>query len=256
MVSEPIDRRRLVALYEQRLAADTSSRVFLPLAELYRGDARPEDARRILEEGLARHPDFVSALVALAQVLLDLGEESRALEILTRVLTRDPQNMVALRLLAAAAENGDDWPGAVLHLERVVRLEPGDFEAVARLQAARNRLAGGEMPQPTAPAAPAPVAAATVATVVPTDALGGVVTLTLADLYMRQGYTDRALDLLAKMAAAEPDRADVQERLVRLAQADGSAGAPAGTFLRRRTAGERQGERQQFEAWLERSGED
>ncbi len=253
MVSDPIDRQRLMALYEQRLAADPSSRAFLPLAELYRHAARTEDARQLLEAGLARHPEFVSALVSLAQVLLDLGDDDRAQDVLNRVLTRDPQNLVALRLQAAAAENSADWPGAVEHLERIARLEPADFEAVARLQAARSRLTEATSPAEPPPA-PAPAAEAAVDS--SRDAMGGVVTLTLADLYLRQGYTERARELLSRMAAAEPDREDVRERLGRLALAEDSSSAAAGPLNRRRTSGERQGERQRFETWLERAGED
>jgi tetratricopeptide (TPR) repeat protein len=251
MVSDPVARQRLMVLYEQRLAADPASRAFLPLAELYRGEGRPEDARLLLEAGLARHPAFVSAQVVLAQVLLDLGDETQAQDVLARVIDRDPENVVALRLLAASAENGEDWTAAVRHLERIVRCEPGDFEAVARLQASRKRISGSGL---SVVPAPAPAAGATVGAI--GDTVGGVVTLTLVDLYLRQGHRDRARELLVQMAAAEPDREDVKERLLRLAEAGSPAGASVGGTAHRRTSGERQGERRQFDAWLESAGED
>jgi tetratricopeptide (TPR) repeat protein len=253
MVFDPIDRQRLVALYEQRLAADPGSRAFLPLAELYRREARHQDARRVLETGVGRHPAFVSALVALAQVLLDQSEDDRARDVLAQVSQRDPDNLVALRLLAAAAENAADWAGVVQHLERVVRLEPADFEAVARLRAARAKV---EAASATAPAPVPAAAAASVVALGPGDTVGGVVTLTLADLYLRQGYTDRARELLVRMAAADPDREDVRERLVRLARSDASPAVPGGMAPRRGLAGERSGERQRLESWLERASED
>ena len=251
MVSDPITRRRLMVLYEQRLAADPASRAFLPLAELYRGEGRSADARLLLEAGIARHPEFVSALVVLAQVLLDMGNETGAEEVLARVIARDPENIVALRLLAAAAENGENWRAAVGHLEQIVRFEPADCEAVARLQEARKRINGKDLSAKAA-TLPSPDPTGGVAG----ETFGGVVTLTLADLYIRQGYTDRARELLLRMAADEPDREDVRERLARLAEAGDPAGAPAGGPARRRTSGERQGERQRFEAWLERASDD
>jgi predicted Zn-dependent protease len=251
MFSDPTDRQRLMALYEQRLAADPASRAFLPLAELYRRDARPEDAREMLEAGLVRHPGFVSALVALAQVLLDLGDDTGAQDVLARVVARDPENLVALRLQAAAAEDDENWLGAIAHLERIVRLETADFEAVARLQTARNRLTNQSLPPEAAPAPALETAA-----VVPGDTVGAVVTLTLADLYLRQGYTDRARELLSQMAANDPGREDVRERLIRLTQAEAPSGEPTGTIVRRRTSGERQGERRRFVAWLDSAGED
>ncbi len=251
MVSDPVARQRLMALYEQRLAADPSSRTFLPLAELYRLETRPEDARLLLEAGLARHPEFVSAQVVLAQVLLDLGDEARAQEVLARVVARDPENLVALRLLASAAVNREDWAGVVEHLEQIVRLEPTDREAVARLLSARNKLSDKTLAESPAATAPREKIGTTIG-----DVVGGVFTLTLADLYIRQGYTERARELLLRMAADEPDREDVRERLARLDQMEGSAGTPAAAVARRRTSGERQDERQRFEAWLERATED
>lgn len=261
MVADPIDRQRLMALYQQRLDADPSSRVFLPLAELLRREARHEDARRLLEVGLERHPGFVSALVALAQVLLDLGDEARAGDALAQVAGRDPDNLVVLRLQAAAAENRDDRPAAVSLLERIVRLDPGDFATVGRLLAARERLAAA-LPTAPPPAVTADVASADATTVDATtvdlagEAVGGVVTLTLADLYLRQGHTDRARELLLAIAEAHPDREDVRERLLRLERAEAAVDVPDQPLLRRRTAGERFGERQRFESWLERAGED
>lgn len=253
MVADPIDRQRLMALYQQRLDADPGSRVFLPLAELLRREARHEDARRLLEAGLQRHPGFVSALVALAQVLLDLGEEGSAEEVLVQVTGRDPDNLVALRLLAAAAENRDDWPAAVTHLERIAHVDPADVSAVDRLLAARERVTTPALAAPTPPAVVIPGAATT--EISATDGAGGVLTLTLADLYLRQGYTERARELLTAIAEAHPDREDVRERIRRLDQA-GAAPGPDQPVLRRRTAGERSGERQRFESWLERAGED
>lgn len=256
MVSDAIDRRRLIELYERRLAADPGSRAFLPLAELYRAEGRHFDARRVLETGLVRHPDFVSAMVALAQVNMDLAEEAQGLALFERVVGRDPDNLVALRGLAALAENRADWPGTCRYLERVVRLDAADVESAARYEAARRRVMDGPEDSTTASA---PVAAA----VVPqpplpqamANPIGGVVTLTLADLYLRQGYIERARVLLDRMAAAEPNRQDVQERLERLARTE-AAGPAAGVFARRRTASERHDERNHFENWLEKAGEE
>jgi thioredoxin-like negative regulator of GroEL len=252
MVADPIDRQRLMALYQQRLDADPASRVFLPLAELLRRDGRHAEARLLLEAGRQRHPGFISALVALSQVLLDLGDETGAREILDQVATRDPDNLVALRLQAAAAANRDDWPAAVAHLERIARLDPGDVVAIDRLQAARESLAA------TVPAAAVQEASteAATATEATAEAAGGVITLTLADLYLRQGYTERARELLTAIAAAHPDREDVRERIRRLDHAEATPGPPDQPLLRRRMTGERTGERQRFESWLERAGED
>ena len=240
MVSDPIDRQRLMALYEQRLAADPGSRAFLPLAELYRRDARHQDARRILEAGLGRHPGLRlgpggpgPGPPGPGRGRPAPGRSSRGCVSAIRTTSsrcgcwrRRP------RTATTGPASSSISSASCGSSRRTSRRSPGSrppATTVAADLAGRARAgAGGGGRERRA--------------VVPGDTVGGVVTLTLADLYLRQGYTDRARELLSRMAAAEPDREDVRERLVRLARGRSLAGGARGrTSLRRRTAGERLG---------------
>jgi tetratricopeptide (TPR) repeat protein len=260
MAADAVDRDRLIAHFEQRLERDPHARAFVPLADLYRKAGRHDDARRVLTDGVAQHPNFVSALVALGRLLDELGEGQTSRSLLERALARDPDNLVALRLLATGAEGRGDWPAATAHLERLARLDPDDLLVHDRLRDAR-RHAADMAPATTVPPPAESLLAA--------DPGAGVATLTLADLFLRQGHRDQARRILQQLAAAAPGRQDVQERLAAL-DGDATGGpAPAAAAataaaseaqqrqrIHRRTSTERQVDHERFQAWVERASQD
>ncbi len=91
-----------VARLEQRVSLDSSSPLFLPLAEAYRQDGRAPDAERVLRAGLAHYEQHFSGRTALGRVLLQLGRPEEALRQLERVCRAVPDNLLAARLLLDA----------------------------------------------------------------------------------------------------------------------------------------------------------
>lgn len=92
---------RLEAL-RQRWEDDPGSRIFLQLAEEYRRQGEMEKALGVLEDGLKRHPNYLSAQVALGRCQLELGDAAAARQVLERVVKRDTTQMVANKLLVRA----------------------------------------------------------------------------------------------------------------------------------------------------------
>ena len=205
-----------IAHFEARLRDDPASRAFLPLADLYRRTGKLEWARQLLAAGLEVDPGCVSARAALGDVLVSLGDLAAAREQLSEVLDRDPQNTLALRLLAGDAATRGEWEVARSLAERLLRLLPEDGEVRKLLREVRGRLATvtpAPRPVPAAPT-PAPRGESTV-----DGALGigsGLETPTLADLYRRQGYPEKARAILSRILAAEPGRPDALDVLARL----------------------------------------
>ncbi|MCB1037409.1 MAG: tetratricopeptide repeat protein, partial [Acidobacteria bacterium] len=74
----------------QRWEADPGSRVFLQLAEEYRRLGRKDEAIHVLEQGLERSPNHLSAKVALGRCRLEKQEYGSAAGIFEEVLERDP----------------------------------------------------------------------------------------------------------------------------------------------------------------------
>ncbi|HOX26530.1 MAG TPA: tetratricopeptide repeat protein [Candidatus Krumholzibacteria bacterium] len=231
MSTQGPDPAAQIAHFENRLQADPRSRAFLPLADLYRRTGQLDRARQVLERGLEIHPHLVIARAAFGQVLAELGEPAAATDALLAVVAQDPDNVLAIRLLAQCAAARDDWPAACECGERLLRLEPDDPGARETVREARRRL-GTAAPAPDAPRPPSTPSAPSPARAAPSpapDPAGGVrpesgrlrvgdgfETPTLADLYLRQGHPEKARAILERILAAEPDRADALEVMARL----------------------------------------
>ena len=100
-MSDAFSAERLAQL-EERWRREPESRVFLQLAEEYRRGGMMSRAVEALEQGVARHPNQVSALVALGRCRLEVDDATRAVEAFELALTLDPAQLVANRLLVEA----------------------------------------------------------------------------------------------------------------------------------------------------------
>lgn len=85
--------------YLKRYQEDPRSRIFAPLAELYRKAGLVDEAIEIAREGLQHHPQFVGGRVALARALFDQKRYEEVIEELSAVVRDVPDNLVAQRLL-------------------------------------------------------------------------------------------------------------------------------------------------------------
>jgi tetratricopeptide (TPR) repeat protein len=123
------DVQRLLASYN--LAPE--SRAFAPLADAYRAAGRLDEAVRLLETGVGRHPRYVSAFVLLGFCQRDLHQDDAAEATFARVLELDPDNLIALRYRAECARRRGVPERAVEYLRRALELDPFDREVQADL---------------------------------------------------------------------------------------------------------------------------
>jgi hypothetical protein len=117
----------------ERQRAAPESRAFAPLAAAYRELGELSTAIRVLEEGMARHPNYVSGLVLLAECQRDLGDDEAAEASFARVLELDPDNLVALRYRADRAHRRGALDRAVDALRRAMEIDPFDRDVQADL---------------------------------------------------------------------------------------------------------------------------
>jgi tetratricopeptide (TPR) repeat protein len=95
-----------------RWQAEPGSRVFVQLAEEYRRAGRLNEALKVLEAGLRRQPNYLSAKIALGRCRLETGEVDVAAGIFQEVLRRDATNLVANKLLVEAYLEASNLPKA------------------------------------------------------------------------------------------------------------------------------------------------
>ncbi len=86
---------RYLRIYQE----NPDSRVFAPLADLYRRLGRLSEAEDICREGNERHPYYAGGKVALAHVLLDSGRLDEALREAESVVVYYPDNLLARKIL-------------------------------------------------------------------------------------------------------------------------------------------------------------
>lgn len=250
-----MDLEQKIEIFSRRLSQDPHARVFAPLADLLRQSGRLEDALELLDEGLGRHPDYVSALVIKGRTLMDSGRVEDARHVLGRVLELDAENFVVLRLMTEEARSRQAWTEAIPLLEKLVVLDPDDSRWAGALEESRRLAEPPEISHEGEESSP-----------LGTDS--SFATMTLVDIYLAQGYRDKALDALRQMAAREPDRPDVLDRIAEI-QAAGPAVPPAPSgpaippltgpddsgSLNRHVA-KRSHEKKKFEDWIDRIRQD
>jgi len=119
--------------FEEQYRRQPESLVFARLADAYRKAGEPGRALDLLEEGIERHPDYLSAHIVRARTFRDLGREADAREAFERVLALDAQNLVAMRGLADLARLRSDPAEERDWLRRLVQADPFNEEPAARL---------------------------------------------------------------------------------------------------------------------------
>ena len=247
-----------VERWETRMRAKESGAAFLRLADLLLAADRSEEALKVLEDKVAGGNAYHGALLQLGRLLFQRGRDLEARSHLLRLLGDDPGNKLALIELAERAAAALRWDEASRYFQRLSELDPQNSHWEERLRNARteaaNRPGGGGL-HSGAGYRPLP-------------------TLTLVEIYLAQGYRDKALAVLQEMSAADPDRLEVRDRIREIEQGlsaplqgaplategpDAEPGKPplgAGALtsqlerVRREAAERRAEEKQMFQSWV------
>src|ERR1700676_922937 len=85
---------------------------------------KPDEARQLCEQGLARQPGDPMLHHLLAAVLFSQGEIPSARGHVERGLAKRPENAAAQLLAARIARAAKDFDGALSHLDRVIAIAP------------------------------------------------------------------------------------------------------------------------------------
>lgn len=158
------------------------SLAFVPLAEALRRRGDLDEAITVSRSGLDARPNHSSAHLVLGRCLFDKGDFSEAIREFEEVVSLDPRNALALRMLGLALK-GKGW--------------------------------GREEPASDARGDSVGLAMETRARVAVADSVEEIefFTRTMAEILERQGFHRKALEIYEKLAAGHPERADLRERI-------------------------------------------
>jgi len=229
MIERPVTQQELDRLHAAWESAP-ESRSFAPLADAYHRAGRNEEAIELLHSGTVRHPDYLSALVLLADCYEALERTEEASAIFARVLSQDEENIRALEHQASQSIQQGALGKAAALVEKLRQIDPWDATirrlsaqlqqapAAPSLELPMDPPRAGEFqstirlpkPGPQSGAAVPPVIEPNVAAAPSSDELS---TLTLAQIYESQGYLQKALTIYERLLQQHPGNAQVGQRL-------------------------------------------
>ena len=196
----------LIAGYEEKLRQNPNSLVFVQLADAMRKKGRFDEALDVLEQGLGKHPNLLSALIMTGRIHISRDRPADAIEVLKRAIGREPGNLTAHALLSQAYLATNSLREAIGEFQKILSLNPEDAAAQQALQTVLARMkkekAGGTKPDTAKAAAassPAEKAAAAPALELPAYAA--------AEELLARGLFDEAAEAFQRILDSDPDNA-------------------------------------------------
>ncbi len=202
----------LIAGYEEKLRQNPNSLVFVQLADAMRKKGRFDEALGVLDQGLSKNPNLLSALIMTGRIHISRDRPAEAIEVLKRAIGREPGNLTAHALLSQAYLATNSLREAIVEFQRILSLNPEDAAAQQALQTVLARMkkdkAGAPKPDAgKAPAAPAPEEKAAAAPALELPAYAA------AEELLARGLFDEAAEAFQRILDSDPDNAMARMKL-------------------------------------------
>ena len=196
-----------IAKYMATLSKDPNSMVFAPLAEAYRKAGMLDEAIKTAQEGLKLHPNYLSGMVALGRGYFEKGMLQEANKELEQVVKIAPDNIIAKNILE---EIKKQWSGVsgqgseklepeeepeILEVEEIAEVEEVEAEPAFGEEISEELWTGEAIPEKKA------------------EPKKGITTETIAELYIKQGYLDKAIDIYQTLYDADPYNEEIKGKL-------------------------------------------
>jgi len=195
-----------IAAYTEILVKDPSSTIFISLAETYRKMGMFDDARQIISKGLDLHPDVSAAYIVLARILCQLEDFDGSVAAFEQALEFDPDNLAALVGFARVQILLGDEETARQLLLSARAISPADPVINKLLLSLPDEKESSDEEPIVQVEQPAEAV----------DKTSPLVSSTLAELYLAQGLTAKALDLFQRLSVQNPDDLSFRRRVKEL----------------------------------------
>lgn len=191
-----------IAGYLDILRKDPHSTTFVPLSDAYRKLGMLEEALSVARQGIDALPFFGPGYVVLGRAQMQCGDLDRAAQSFRKALEVDTESIAALKNLAKLYVLRGDREQACSLLARAVELSPDD-PVLANLHRSLQPLdvevvssgMDGDDAESDSPSEPL------------------FATATVADLYVQQGYLDKAQAIYRELLESQPDDSSIKDRL-------------------------------------------
>lgn len=209
-----------MAGYIEMLVKDPYSTAFSALSDIYRTFGLHEEAVAVAEKGTEMVPTYVPGFISLGRALAEKGDPANASSAYQRALALDPGNLAALTGLASSCLGCGQSEEALALLQRARLIDPDD-EVVRQLFPVVQKLVSiSAVPvTPAIQASPQPPPIETTPEVLTAaHPLPPIATATLADIYIKQGFTEKALKVFTDLLLEDPENAEIRQRYDELYQ--------------------------------------
>jgi len=217
-----------IANYTEILAKDPHSTVFVPLCETYRKMGLLDDALEIAERGIETLPMFSPGYTALGRIHAQRGAFEEASAAFAKAIDRDKESLAAIKGLARVRIKTGDQEAARGLLERVLTLKPDDEMASQMLTRLGGRTPAVEKPLSSVAAGGVPEAEKPRREEGPRGPGGPISTPTIAELYIRQGFPQRAVKVYRDLLQDDPHNESIRRKLVELKKRIEAEAGPKG----------------------------
>ena len=205
MAKDPITSE--IIELKKKLEENPDSLVFAPLADAYRKHGELEEAFNICKKGLEKHPNYTSARVVLGRIYQEQEKIEQAVIEFKKVLEIDPENLIAHSLLGKIYIVRGDYQSAIEEYQKILTLNPDDEETQEALKEAIEK-AAGEQKSSSKP----PKELLTPEKKNPPNE--STASLTIAELYLKQGHFDKAIEVFQELLANDPQNLMLRQKLV------------------------------------------
>jgi tetratricopeptide (TPR) repeat protein len=200
-----------IGSYLQIVAKDPKSTAFVPLAEAYRQIGLMDDAMEAARLGTRMLPHFSPGFSTLGRVLGQMGHIDEAMSAYARALSIDRQSQAALVGLARLHLIRSERDQARRILKQAESFHPGDEKITDMLNAL-------DLPRPWAGINQASHSQETVPPdeTRPEKVGEPVPTATLAEIYVKQGFSAKAVKVYQDILRLNPDNDAARERMLQI----------------------------------------
>lgn len=194
-----------IATYTEILSRDPKSTVFVPLADAYRSMGMLDDALDIALQGTLSQPLYPAGFLALGRIQVEKGHLGDARQSFEKVLAIESENMEAINELARTCRLLGEENLALRWQQKAASLITED-EDVKGEEANRAAIE------------PSLVVSSKAAENAADRGVEPITTATIAEIYIRQGFLQRALKVYRDLLRADPQNTVVKQKLTDLQQ--------------------------------------
>jgi uncharacterized protein len=160
---------------------------------------------------LEKHPNNASARVVLSRVYQGQGKIQEAANELKKVLELDPENLMAHSLLGSIYMEKGDQQAAIEEYQKILTLNPDDEETQMALKQAIEKAAGESKAGTSSKKEQFHQDKKA-------TSKDSTATLTLAELYLKQGHFDKATEVFQELLARDPQNLMLRQKLAEVVE--------------------------------------